>query len=432
MRITLLRAEITVQPGWAVGAVPIGNHTLNTELLLDADGRPWVPGSSLAGSLRAHLRATDRTRGVAGSAGMETALMGSRPPKHPTDDADASRLWLLGTGFVPNDGGETQTEIVCQTRIDRRRGAATATSLRTSRSVASGGTLTAYLRYDGIFTSDELAAIATWQPMIGHGRTTGNGHATLVAIRYGTIDPAEPDGARIWLTHTGPQLVDEVVRAGSPIPIPARAREPWMIRDLVVEDALLVGGSQALGPATPRVRGGSFLVPGSAWKGVIRSRVEYILRSRYGETAACSGGLRPDGSGCGTCPTCKVFGHQGRRGLLAFADSTIDAAEQPCPRTQVAIDRITGGARDGLLFASQPVTSGSLQLRIDALAPVEDWVRTAIDHVLQDLHDGLIGIGSRTTRGMGTLRLASPPPPPDPIVVPALEAAAQRPTEVTS
>ncbi|MFD0746641.1 RAMP superfamily CRISPR-associated protein [Phytohabitans flavus] len=356
---------------------------------------------------------------------------GQPPPKQHDEAADASRLWLLGTRFDadptptgrPGVGGEPLLETVGQTGIDRRRGAATATSLRYSRTVACGGVLTAYLRFDGELDAAHLTVLAAWQPAIGRDRSTGGGQARLSRLRHGTIDPCLARGARLWLTHHGEALVAAV--ATTDLPIAAVTPEAWLVEDLLIEDALLVGDPRPTGPASPRTRGGRPLIPGSAWKGVIRSRVEYILRSLYGAHAACT---QP--GGCGTCPTCHVFGHQKARGLLAFADSTIDTTWQPATsvRTQVGIDRVTGGSRDRMLFQTDPVTSGRLQLRIDALGPVEDWVRVAVRHVLRDLHDGLIGVGSQVTRGMGTLRLANPPNPPGPVNVPGLTAPPGEPT----
>ncbi len=423
--ITLLWMEIAVEPGWAVGAVPLDDPALDRDLLTDHQGRPWVPGSSLAGSLRAHLRAHDEIAGTT----LETHLMGSRPPQHHDDTADPSPLWILGTRFTPDvdpgpstPGGEhpAAVEIVGQTAIDRTRGAATATTLRYSRAVASGGNLTAFLRYDGELTDTERAALASWNPTIGRDRTTGSGRARLSALRFGVIDPTTPGGRQLWLTHTGESLVRAV--ATTEIPGVTCTDQAWLTADLVIEDALLVGDPRPTGPARPRMRGGRPLVPGSTWKGVFRARVEYILRSLYGDQAVCHG---PEG--CGNCPVCEVFGHRHRRGLLVFADSVVDTRDAPgappgsSPRTQVGIDRVTGGACDGLLFECEPVTAGRLQLRIDLLGAVDEWVRPAIKHVLRDLHDGVIGVGSRVTRGMGTLRLATDPPAPGPLRVPALE-----------
>lgn len=446
MTITLAIATVDVEPGWAVGAVAHGDTTIDRDLLLDADGQPWIPGSALAGSLRAHLANADPSADI--------RLMGSRPPRDQAQAATltASPLWIVGAMFVPSapdasepaesppmsepaalaptasadapprgpDHDGAVLETIGQTAIDRRRGAARAGSLRISRLAASGGRLSVYLRHDGgdqPLSDDDLALIASWRPAIGRDRTRGGGRARLTGLRHGTVDPATPDGARTWLTHDGPELFETVATtaiACDPVD------QPWLEASFDIIDGLLVGDNQTEPLASTRKRHGRPLVPGSAWKGIIRSRVEFIVRSRYGEDAACT-----EQAGCGECVVCAGFGHQGQRGLLSFRDSYIEDPGQETKQTHVGIDRVTGGARDALLFETMPLTAGRLRLRIDQLGPVEPWVRNAIRHVLRDIDDGLIGVGSRTTRGLGTLRLAEPQDAGalEPVVIGQLDAS---------
>ncbi len=429
MTITLMIATVTVEPGWAVGALAVSDPAIDRDILLDAAGRPWVPGSALAGSLRAHLSQATPPADV--------RLMGSRPPRSQAEAADStvSPLWIVGSVFVPDSGpppggGRRQEpavlELTGQTAIDRERGAAGAGALRFSRLAAHGGTLTVYLRHDPAdgqpLTDHDLRLIAGWQPAIGRDRTKGCGRATLTQLRHGPIDPATPAGASTWLAHTGPDLFETV--ATSDITCDDAGQEPWLDAGFEIVDGLLTADGQSGTVARTRQRLGRPLIAGSTWKGIIRSRAEYIIRSRYGEQAACQ-----DPAGCGTCVTCEIFGHQGQRAKIAFRDSYIENPHDPSPpvRTHVGIDRVTGGARDALLFQTAPLAAGQLRLRVDALDDVPPWVHNLIRHVLRDIHDGLIGVGSRTTRGLGTLRLTSQLDDPGPVHVPALEAAA--PTE---
>lgn len=424
MTITLMIATVTVEPGWAVGALAMDDPAIDRDILLDAEGRPWVPGSALAGSLRAHLAQADPP--------ADERLMGSRPPRNQAEAAASvvSPLWIVGSAFTPDradarPGNPAAVEITGQTAIDSERGAAAAGPLRFSRLAADGGTLTVYLRHDPgsePLTDDDLRLIARWQPAIGRDRTKGCGRATLTRLRHGPVDPATPDGASTWLSHSGPDLFETV--ATCDVPCAGAGPEPWLQASFGIVDGLLTSDGLPAKVAQSRRRRGTPLIPGSTWKGIIRSRAEYIIRSRYGEQAACQ-----DLTGCGTCVSCGIFGHQGQRAKLAFRDSYLeDVPDTPLPvRTHVGIDRVSGGARDALLFQTQPLTAGQLHLRIDALDDVAPWVRNLIWHVLRDIDDGLIGVGSRTTRGLGTLRLTSPSEDPQPVHVPALEDAA--PTE---
>jgi CRISPR/Cas system CSM-associated protein Csm3 (group 7 of RAMP superfamily) len=408
---TFLIATLRLEPGWAVGSVALDDPAIDRELLTDASGQPWVPGSSLAGSLRAHL--------LAEQAHADERLMGSRPPEDraASERATVSRLWFLGAEFSADGAGPTETSTTGQTAVDRARGGAVPKSLRVSRVAESGGTLRVYLRYRGELSEHEVGLIASWSPKIGRDRTRGGGRAALVDLRYGTVNLATDEGMTTWLTHSGPDLVEAV--ATTPVPVaPSKAKVREF--EFTIEDGLLVGGVKDPQVARTRTRSGLPLIPGSAWKGIVRSRFEFILRSRYGEDAACR-----DTTGCPVCVVCDVFGSAGRRGQLAFADSPVTAAEVSEPRTQVGIDRVTGGARERLLFRTEPVTAGTVWLRIEELAPVEPWVWNVIGHVVRDIDDGLVGVGSRTTRGLGTLRLITPlDPRPAPVTVARLETAA--------
>ena len=439
MTVTLMIATVRVEPGWAVGAVTLADQAIDRDILLDAHGRPWVPGSALAGSLRAHL--------AGASPPADERLMGSRPPRDQAEASEStvSALWIVGATFTPDratmadgvPGGEDASraeavgaagdpaaavEIVGQTAIDRKRGAAEAGTLRFSRMAASGGTLTVYLRHDGTgspaLTGSDLELISGWKPAIGRDRTKGSGRAALDSIQHGTVDPATPEGAQLWLSHSGAALFTAV--ATETRTVQDVEGEPWLRERFAIEDGFLTSDGLPSKVARTRRRLGRPLIPGSAWKGIIRSRTEYILRSRYGEAAACR--KQP---GCEQCPVCAVFGHPGQRGLLAFRDSYIEDPACHPERTQVGIDRVTGGSRDTLLYTTQALATGTVLLQIDALGDIPPWVRNVIHHVLRDIHDGLIGVGSRTTRGLGTLRVLGPVADPDPVIVPELEAAAE-------
>jgi CRISPR/Cas system CSM-associated protein Csm3 (group 7 of RAMP superfamily) len=124
---------------------------------------------------------------------------------------------------------------------------------------------------------------------------------------------------------------------------------------------------------------------------------------------------------------CDLFGSATKRGRLAFRDSTITGSQRQT-RNHVAIDRISGGARDKLLFTDEVVVAGRISLTITCLGPVAEWQRNLLLHVVRDIHDGLIGVGGGAQRGQGTLRLADASHPaitglrPMPATPPAMEA----------
>jgi CRISPR/Cas system CSM-associated protein Csm3 (group 7 of RAMP superfamily) len=444
MIITVIKAEIETEAGWAVGSADADAIGLDRELLIEPDGRPWVPPSSLAGSLRAHLAKRD----------ADERLMGSRPPRDgarrpgdPAPQLNPSELWVLGTrarragnkhqgrdavgpGEASESGdsrdGETpapRTEVVANTAVDPVRGGALPKSLRHSRVVDEAAMIEFYGLLQGELTAEDKQLLGTWQPQVGRDRTRGGGAAKLQSLGYRTYDLRQPADLRAWLETTGPARFTAL----TPIQVSTGAPELALPgTEFVIIHALHVGtGSrrQKDKAATVRTRGTSRLVPASTWKGLFRSRARFILRSCWGEKAACIEQI-----GCGHCHLCDLFGSSGKRGRLAFRDSTITGFGLGT-RNHVAIDRISGGARDKLLFTDEVVAAGRVNLTITCLGTVADWERNLLLHVVCDIHDGLIGVGGGAQRGQGTLRLADTSHPaltglrPMPVTPPAVEAA---------
>jgi len=384
MIVTLLVFQISLDSPWAVAA-PQAATAIDRPLAKDGQGRPFVPAASLAGSLRRHL-AADAAR-----------LLGSPPPR--TGAANGrmvpSPLRLLGTSV----SGAT-TQLVRSTAIDRTRGAARPKTLRSAVTASAGTSVALFARYDGRLEQRLLDLLAAWQPAVGGGRSIGLGRAHLTALRWGTLDLADPAHLRTWLLLGGPALFAKVATHSIHPPEPPPRlwlRTRWRITDGV----LLAAGTEGSTTKLWR-RDGQPWIEGASLKGVLRSRAEFILRSL--DQPACDG----TGPGCGACPACVLFGARDRRGALAVRAAPIEAARIE-HRTHAAIDRITGGAANRRLFDEEVVVSGRFELVLDALdAEIPPAGRRLVLHVLADLHDGLVGIGSRGTRGLGTIELDDP------------------------
>jgi hypothetical protein len=72
----------------------------------------------------------------------------------------------------------------------------------------------------------------------------------------------------------------------------------------------------------------------------------------------------------------------------------------------VAIDRFTGGARDGMLFQQKATSSDAFTLDIyvkkDALS--DENVKTAFEGALNDLCNGDLQLGGGSTKGHGLFK----------------------------
>lgn len=184
----------------------------------------------------------------------------------------------------------------------------------------------------------------------------------------------------------------------------------------------------------------SVVIPGSSLKGVFRSRAEQLLRgllpdspsavcNLFDETACGKQKALREASGLaryrGHCPACQLFGSLLLGGRVFFRDAFPDPAQPVVmgERKNVAIDRITGGARGRALFGLEVVESARFEAEL-VLANFDTWQLCLLALILDDLNQGFIGLGSGTSRGYGRVTVSDVaitlrdyrPSPPDRIV----------------
>ncbi|MGH3905066.1 MAG: RAMP superfamily CRISPR-associated protein [Pseudonocardiaceae bacterium] len=382
---------------------PHGESSNHLPLRRDPDGAVALPGSTVAGSLRAHC---------ASRPGLPEDLFGGAPG---TEEKVASRVQVLGVrlrGSLPH--GESATRVA----IDRRRGAARVHALFTVEQLPVGTEFDVHLRWNdpGAALDTFLDAVRAWRPRLGRGVTTGSGACTVIGLAWETYDLTSVDGLLAWLAVDGPATYPQPAELSAPA-------SPDAVIDVRLEivDGLHVGTGEP--GQLPGHDGEVSLVvhrdevpyiPGSGLKGVLRSRVEYLCRI-LGRPAC-------DDARCGACPACGLFGwsprsggdpRMGARAAVVIPDAMIEDADIDV-RTHVALDRVTGGARTALLYGQQVVVAGHFRLRIEPLRPLAEVEFALLRTCVADLHDGLIGIGAATTRGLGTVRVRDDAwPPPD-------------------
>ncbi|SDK57362.1 CRISPR/Cas system CSM-associated protein Csm3, group 7 of RAMP superfamily [Actinopolyspora mzabensis] len=404
-------------PGGVTAPEALDAPQNTVELRRDHNNNVHLPGSTVAGSLREHCSHYTELH----QTGDLPELFGPAP--EPNERRAASPVGVLGTLLRV----EKETSTAKRTSIDRKRGAAANTELHHTELLAAGTEFDVVLRWEH---PDErldtfLRALREWRPSIGRGASHGAGKCQVVGLGHRVYDLDNSKDLLDWIGLTSPEDYPTAE------PCTSEAPDDRLIDvELRIEDGLHIGAGE---PETDSESGklisqalrrdeDEFLVPGTSLKGVLRSRVEYICR--VVGAAACTGG------DCGRCRPCRIFGFSGkeahtRRARIAVHDSTVTdhVAER---RQHVAIDRFTGGARPKLLYTDEVVTAGRFRLRIDELEPLDEpepagvsnsaatpenrtgTNRLLLEAALTDIHDGLVGIGGRTTAGCGTVSVSDP------------------------
>lgn len=333
--------------------------------------QPHVPGTSIAGSLKASLNPGDAE-----------LLFGSLA-------TGSSPWWILGTTLTPTDI-DTRT----QTAISRhRRAAAKAGQSRAEE--ATTATLTVYLRSDTAHITPLLDAVQAWQPRVGGGRTIGLGRARLTSITHRTLDLDHKDDLMglIGASGTATQRVDELLAHPHATRVPITPLDP---AELVTFEVRVTDMGLLEKTADHHI------THGSQWKGMLRSRTEYIARS-LGHPPCIT---EDQWTGCGHCDLCDAFGSSNRSGAWEFHNSPWESGTHQ-HRTRIAIDRFTSGVRDGATFTEHTQHDVLMTASITTSRDTPTWVGIALLHAIRDLNDGLWGIGPRTAIGLGTAQVTN-------------------------
>lgn len=389
MKVTLITARMRFDTAGGVTATE--THTDDgyfTPLRRAPNGKIHLPGTTVAGSLRAHCARHDHEL---------DALFGNKPPARSSNsraNAVPSAIQVLGTALRPS--GEAFAHH--RNAMDRERGAARTHHFYQVELLPAGTEFDVFLRWDDPDTTLRdrfLAAMTGWHPMLGGGVTRGAGRCSLIGWGEAEYDLSTEQGLLTWIRDSG---IESYPEPNSPVDAPEPAIA--LSVELSIVDAMR-GTGDAKNNLLPTFRlgtDGDYAIPGSTLKGVLRSRAEYICR-------VVGAGACTDQS-CGECRPCTLFGHANtagaRRGRIAI-DDTVIREPQHAHRNHVAIDRFTGGARDTALYTHEVIVSGTFTLQVRALGDIEEANERLLHAVLTDLHDGYAGIDARTTAGYGTV-----------------------------
>ena len=369
MILTYIRVTIRSLGPWRVGAV--GQDQSALETLRDADGKPVLPPSSLAGSFRAGIDEAARE-----------LLMGREKTRDGKREFRASALWFLGTRLTGGGGGRPEIRRRTATAVDRNRRAARNHGSHDVEEVYDTGAIQLYLRHEGDPT-EALRLLGQWRVTIGGGISTGLGRARIAAIRYRTLDLSQPA---------------DLLQDGADQPVAAGESSTLLEATICIE-----GLNLPTQDPKDRPRPEDHWFHGTRWKGILRGRVEYIGRSLGLDVC---GAEDQQWRGCGECSVCEVFG-SGETGVgrWSFHFSPLEF-DHPEGRTRNAIDRFTGGAAEKKLFPERTVTTRA-RLVIGRLGDIEAhhaWVLKALLLALRDMREGYLGIGGRTSTGLGSVR----------------------------
>ena len=441
-----VRGDLVAQTPISVGGLGAGEH-VDLDVAVDGSGKLYIPGTSLAGPMRAWL-----SKNVEPEA-MVDELFGFI--EQTEDKGQASSLFIEDS---PARGAVRERRHGIALREDT---GTVADGFFYTRGLLPRGTRFLLEMELDIDKSPEpgtehpagalaplLRALCAGEIRFGACKTRGMGELRLENLRVDYYDFAkDTEALDRWLASGGSsedreslgleQELKKLERFGAPkqreqrlfeVLIHWRALSPVMVkagRDGVEADMLplmsgVEGAKGAAGGIAP-------VLPGSSIKGVLRAQARRILHTLFD----------PDGENASEKPEYlglldALFGSTEWAGRLSVDDvyyrreaplspgawlkEDVDALNAVTERHQhVAIDRFTGGASEGALYSARPVKRDEggkksgwepIRLALDLSDFPEAEGRAALallKLLIRDLRDGYVPIGFGSRRGMGEI-----------------------------
>jgi CRISPR/Cas system CSM-associated protein Csm3 (group 7 of RAMP superfamily) len=420
---------------------PDADATSDLPLVRDAGGRPFLPGTTLCGLLRASLT-EDAARALFGGAGED------------------DRQSPLIVEDAPILGGPAPTELRDGVAIDEKSGVAEDGKKYDLELLPVGTCFQVRLQLD---LADKEADAGLIGRLLGVLRFIEEGRLGLGARQrrgLGRCQLLVREGSSFWLSDyrmrdqraahawlalgrdlPGWPTVDPIGFAGTGplsahlgvalIPVPPERSFFDVALRLRVNGSLLVrsGGHEAGEPDMVHLRrlelgdGGPRYVavlPGTSLAGVLRHRCALIARTLAPEESPAARQLIEEMFG--SVEKARARKSHGRASRVIVSEARLSGG-RVLRHTRVSIDPWTGGAREGLLFTADAAYGGELALEVRLREP-RPAERALLLLALRDLAAGELPVGGEGGTGRGRLRA------PDDGVFATLSAPDQPPIEL--
>lgn len=459
----LARIIIEAKTPLSIGS---GNNGIKSDSLIlrDANGLPFIPGTTIAGLLRHSItieKKIDEKKSEYKQKldALRAPLMGSQAYGSPiiiTDakmlDSDGSVLdgiidqGKLGSGFLSYF---RQLPVRQHAKINHR-GTTEQHNLFNEEVVLKGTRFCFEMEMlssdDEIKKADETRFIELLKTLnsdafrIGSGSRSGFGEIEVVndKCQYKKIDLTDAK-QKEWYLEKSSSLIKQWEDADE-LSLPKSNKAGWTIYELNLRpiDFMLFGSGLSndkadmtyiresfvdwsVNPAQVKNQNCVVLIPASSVKGALSHRLAFHynkLTEKYADTLKEDEKIE-DFVGKNNAAVKAVFGSEGdkcengimknkQRGNVLISDIFFFDDKTPIISkvlNHVSIDRFTGGAIDGALFNEETLFAKGLQfnlkLMVNNKAFVDEKVKPAFESALKDLCSGMLPLGGGVNRGNG-------------------------------
>lgn len=391
-------------------------HSYN-DICHDIDGRPYIPASTLRGYLRNIVeKHEDET--------IAEILFGTARQKTDSKDQGKAGLlrvydarWQSAPNFKINESLKTKTSIEPLTATSKDF------QLSTHALVPANSRFLVHIEMDKLdqaHVESVLKALNTlgekYQGQIGKSKTDGMGKMQWQLSELKTLSEAQ---LKKWLRNDNDQInyqeknelskiIETYNNPQKRLTFNLNALSPLLMIDSDLGDLKRkqwkANGSKEEDKPYDHYftkTANSAIIAGSSLKGWARARCRKILLTLI--TQDCP--TKPEQEKADKL-TDQLFGHTNQRGLISFHNAKSEFEDNDIHhQTFIAVDRFTGGVKDGALFnveAIWPQNSFQGEISYDE-NKLQGWMKLLLLFVIRDAMQGDLVLGWGKSRGYGQL-----------------------------
>lgn len=352
------------------------------DVLLNSKGEPYIPGSAIAGMLRAKFNEKDAAE-----------FFGTISGK-----AEQSKIFTYDAQI---DGAYKKSV------RDSVKLSAEKTSVKGAKFdfevVESGAKFVTYLESELEDNKAFEAVLASLKYIyMGTKNTRGYGKIEIKSIKCLSFNLSDNTEALNWLDF---DLFDkDAFAAAASLNIAEECADAEITLKLKVNGSPLIRrytteivGKDDLSPDYMQLtEGGEPVIPGTSWAGAFRSHM-----NRLCDEANLDAMKKSIENTFGF-----VSESAAQKSKITFAESKIEGASSKII-VRNSIDRFSGGSSNGALFTEKIWYGGETTLKITVNTAVEKAVFNLLAAAILDLHSGILSIGGETSIGHGLFEVVS-------------------------
>lgn len=410
----IYQLNITLRSPLAIGSG--ANESTDRDVIVDASGAPLIPATSLAGVLRGY---TAETRGVP----VANAVFGYVPDSHEAkkraaekDPAFTERVCPVRVYDGLYSGGGKPFFITTRDMAALRDKVGIDGAKFDMEAVEPGACFTAYIELTKETVSYAEGPVTAYLPReieaalsamhagllrLGTKTTRGYGEVSL------TVKEKTFTGVSDWLDFDmadddawqGAEETDLTAPEALTLRLGLRLRGGISVREYTTAPG-------TKGETMPDYRQLSLhtadrngcpepVIPGTSWAGAFRARYAEFAGEK--ETEALFGFVhqkKKDGD------------DKTQKARIVFSESRITGGVWKIT-TRNAIDRFSGGTKNGALYTEETYYGGSTELVISFPKEAGEIERSLLCACLADLHNGFLAVGGLTSVGRGLFAIES-------------------------